>query len=383
MPNLNTARFTLSGMVTKRSIKDRLDDRHLTVKDFGATGNGTTDDTSAIQAAFNTLYGSPGSPQGETGSTLTSKVLRFPAGDYKISQPLTLNRSYGATLIGAGSNQTRLFWSGAEVEGSQDYDGATPVGPPISALIEAKDSWHQHIEGMTLDAGGVQDVALRLMRFGNSPNHQSGSDGYYRDVCFTNATSNNILAGGEALASERLYESCSFTNCPGNGIFLSHANALNHSFYNCYFANNGGGYKQFVGGCGVFSGCRFHNNTSFDIHHQQSTITVEACHSTSRNFAILNGAITACRHDHASPGVFWSPSFTPPTLGLPYDAPTTCFADSPYVCLTGNHSTNGVLSTLNAGGYAVLMGNRFDNAAYKSTYYTAAGAGGWENGAAF
>ena len=196
MPNLNTAQFTLEDAVTKRSLGARLDDQWLSVKDFGATGNGTTDDTTAIQLAFNTLYGSPGAPQGSAG-VLTSKKLYFPAGDYKISQPLTLNHSYGATLVGAGSFQTRLFWSGPEVGGEPD---PSEPGNPISSLLEAKAAYHTHIEGMTLDASSVQDCAFRSMRF-SAAIPSNGTDGYFRDVHFTNAVTGDVLGRGSGVGA--------------------------------------------------------------------------------------------------------------------------------------------------------------------------------------
>ena len=59
-----------------RSVEQRLRDR-VSVKDFGAKGDGTTDDYVAIQAAFDSV-----SASGET--------LYFPAGTYLISQTLKL-----------------------------------------------------------------------------------------------------------------------------------------------------------------------------------------------------------------------------------------------------------------------------------------------------
>lgn len=64
-----------------------------TVKDYGAKGNGTTDDTAAIQAGINAV------------STTTGGVLLFPTGDYKITSGLTRTGD-GLRLMGAGPRQS-------------------------------------------------------------------------------------------------------------------------------------------------------------------------------------------------------------------------------------------------------------------------------------
>ena len=63
---------------TVRNVDDKLDEL-ITVKDFGATGDGTTDDTTAIQAAVNQL---------NTLATTAPATLVFPAGQYKITAPI-------------------------------------------------------------------------------------------------------------------------------------------------------------------------------------------------------------------------------------------------------------------------------------------------------
>ena len=66
MPNLNTAQFTLTGMTAKRSLGDRLEDRWLSPKDFGATGLGVVDDSAAFNAYFDYAFGAYGSEHGES-----------------------------------------------------------------------------------------------------------------------------------------------------------------------------------------------------------------------------------------------------------------------------------------------------------------------------
>ncbi|KZV89437.1 glycoside hydrolase family 55 protein [Exidia glandulosa HHB12029] len=76
------------------------------VKDFGAKGDGTTDDTAAINAAMS-AGGRCGNPTGCSQSTLFPAVVYFPSGRYKISTPII---SYWYTaMIGDGRNPPTLL----------------------------------------------------------------------------------------------------------------------------------------------------------------------------------------------------------------------------------------------------------------------------------
>ena len=64
------------------------------VKDYGAVGNGTADDTAALQKALDANRG---------------KALYFPAGAYRITRPLFLDHWPGGWLAGAGMQKTRII----------------------------------------------------------------------------------------------------------------------------------------------------------------------------------------------------------------------------------------------------------------------------------
>ena len=74
--NTFTASYDSStGVVTTRTIDEKLED-FLSVKDFGATGDGTTDDTTAIQNAIDNT---------------PNKPVYFPKGTYRITSSLVIN----------------------------------------------------------------------------------------------------------------------------------------------------------------------------------------------------------------------------------------------------------------------------------------------------
>lgn len=81
---------------------------NVNVKQYGATGNGTTDDTAAIQAAINTAATTPGS------------IVFFPAGTYIVSSTITFPGNI--SLVGSGDND-----SGTIIRVKAGTNLATPV----------------------------------------------------------------------------------------------------------------------------------------------------------------------------------------------------------------------------------------------------------------
>jgi hypothetical protein len=71
-------------------------DRYLNVKDYGAVGNGVTDDTAAIQAAINAA--------GADTTSGTRIPVFLPIGTYKTTAPITLYK--GTRLLGASTTIT-------------------------------------------------------------------------------------------------------------------------------------------------------------------------------------------------------------------------------------------------------------------------------------
>lgn len=86
----------------ERTLQERLDDR-VSLKDFGAIGNGVADDTAAFQRAIDQLYLNP--------SVAGSKVaIDVPAGTYLITETIYVP-SY-VSLIGEGADCTIFRFEG-------------------------------------------------------------------------------------------------------------------------------------------------------------------------------------------------------------------------------------------------------------------------------
>jgi hypothetical protein len=138
---------------TVRAMQDKLDDS-VSVLDFGATGDGVTDDTAAIQLAINELFLNPIN----ISNTASRKTLIFPPGTFIVSTTLYVP-SY-ATLVGAGKNKTIIrFENTASTPGPLMQfvnDTATPGVPNIFSMPTT--------ERPTYNPFGSTGTTLKLIR---------------------------------------------------------------------------------------------------------------------------------------------------------------------------------------------------------------------------
>jgi hypothetical protein len=88
-----------------RTVQQRLDD-YVSVKDFGAMGDDSTADITAIQNAIDEIYRDT-----DKADTRSRRILFFPAGTYRINASLTIPPY--AHLVGEGPDKTIIRNSGA------------------------------------------------------------------------------------------------------------------------------------------------------------------------------------------------------------------------------------------------------------------------------
>jgi parallel beta-helix repeat protein len=119
-----------SSAPVERTLQERLDDT-VSVRAFGAAGDGVKDDTAALQRAIDQIYLS--SSKGNPSNRIQ---LHFEAGTYKITD--TLYVPPHATLIGAGSDKSVL---------ELDSDTAKPVIKTVNDSSTPGD--HAGIESST------------------------------------------------------------------------------------------------------------------------------------------------------------------------------------------------------------------------------------------
>lgn len=106
MPQYWSWPFPATGPSFKRTMAVRLSDV-INVKDWGATGDNSTDDRAAIQAAIDSCITTV------NGAALGATVF-FPPGSYKIGGPLTAgsNNDVGIRFLGSGRSSSQITTRG-------------------------------------------------------------------------------------------------------------------------------------------------------------------------------------------------------------------------------------------------------------------------------
>lgn len=127
-PNATKIPYTNPGTGGVSRTQSNKNLERISVKDFGATGNGTTDDRAAIQAAFNYV------------NSLGGGTLYFPAGTYRIT-------GYIGTT----------FWDAASMADNMNlhFDDATVFLDPNYSIPSGTWFWHAiSIEGNNVSVTG-------------------------------------------------------------------------------------------------------------------------------------------------------------------------------------------------------------------------------------
>lgn len=114
------------GTAQQRTLQQRLDD-YVSVKDFGATGDDSTADVTAIQNAIDEIY-----IDTDKGDSRSRRILFFPAGVYRINAALKIPPY--AHLVGEGPDKTIIRNSGNNAV-MVTQDNAGNVGASITAQV--------------------------------------------------------------------------------------------------------------------------------------------------------------------------------------------------------------------------------------------------------
>ena len=196
-----------------RSLQSKLDDT-VDVRDFGAVGDGVTDDTGAINRAIQQLYGSVYLD----ASTRVRRTINFPAGTYAVSNTILIPPY--AKIVGEGRNNTVIV--------------STNGGVPIFKTV---DSQYNGTGSTKPRDVFIQDIAL-------SANVAPGS--------LTNALLQvDGLINGK-FVNMRFVGNVGATN---NLVYVTDnvSNTRNVTFDNCTFTTAGSGVNVVVNGNGISS----------------------------------------------------------------------------------------------------------------------------------
>lgn len=201
---------SLSGYVAR--LKNAKLSDVLSVKDYGAVGDGTTDDTTAVTAALNAS---------SIGTTTTGVVtpgvcIYFPTGVYKITSALSISHAICAT-----GEQWRLR-----------YLGSNSITAVLSLIGDPTNTYGSHgtffqgsfIQGAIIDGGTTSKAGIGLILQGVV----SAQINYLR---VTNVTGTGVSCNWcQQTTFERLQVSSDyepFTVTPTNGIIIDNISSAN------------------------------------------------------------------------------------------------------------------------------------------------------------
>ena len=203
-----------------RTLQDKLQE-FVSVKDFGAHGDGSTDDTAAIQAAINAA----GSGRG----------VFFPGGTYLLSATLTVSNGevtlfgenmFGCELLQTSTGLNILDVTGAyfRLHGLSFYYSATPVFPATAISLNVSDAELSSFVvrnawvGVSVQGGG--NLILRDFQIGDFGSigllfNNSGAGGAMVSNFTINAGSSTAGASGCVVFSDQV-----------EGVILAHGEIL-------------------------------------------------------------------------------------------------------------------------------------------------------------
>ncbi len=205
--------------------------------DYGAKGDGVTDDTPAIQKALDDLKGVMTNPW---------CVLYFPAGTYRITDTLktarAAHRDYlGSNLIGEDPATTILRWDG-------------PADKPIFRY----DAWYCKVSRLTFDGQGKANGGL--VRASGFSTYCELSDLVFKDISGIALNLGNAERNGQA---EHMVQRCAFLRCH-EGIATIQWNTLDIYVWYCRFEDCGKGIYNRMGGYQAYENL-FLRSKDFDI----------------------------------------------------------------------------------------------------------------------
>jgi len=310
----------------------------VNVKDFGAKGDGTTDDTMNIQAALNAAYGTPGAPHGAANKHLNRAVF-FPNGNYRVSAPLTLRSVRGGWIFGAGRESTRIFQSTAN-----------------TSVFVTNGFDYSRVEGLSLAANGT-GVAFDMDWDGiaGSAANQANTFAQCAFGGSLNTTGVGLrigVTGGNSMGSETLIMNCHF-GVIGRGLQTCNGNALQNTVIGGNFQDCNIGISVSSGNVPLIMSVGFQASGTFDIQVDgvgtiQDGMTVVNCRSESLHFLKnrMGVALTLIGNGqtHSSAGTF-----------VDFIGPLT---------MLGNSSINGTITCpAGNGGHVTGSGNFWGTAA--------------------
>lgn len=229
-----------------RTVQARLRDM-LSVKDFGALGDGTTNDVTAIQNAINAAAALPASGSIPGLGGISGATVYFPPGVYRINSGLTVTN--GVKLVGNGERSSVINYYGSGAAISNVTPG-TRIGKIGIMEMTIADKGTGTI-GLDLNSVSYSEfTSLWIDGFDTAVKMSSPSNGYSVYNRFYNVTANTCTTGfwlAPTSTNAHTFYACRYNtdtpntngigwlieNSNGNQIIACHGDMVSN---NTYFA---------------------------------------------------------------------------------------------------------------------------------------------------
>ncbi|NQV32906.1 MAG: hypothetical protein HQ515_09440 [Phycisphaeraceae bacterium] len=250
------------------------------VKTYGATGDGSTDDTAAIQAAWD------------------AGVYHFPVGTYKVTSTVTMAGEHGRIISGAGNRETSMVWAGdpnqtmlllknCQTTSLRDiWIQGNATNPPL-IMIESRID--------TADYPGADwpaDVSPNRLSFYNVEIGSNASNNGQTGLAFT-------AAGTDQNNDQALFMMTHVYNMSAVGFSFEHSQSLQHVFIQCSVNSTPVGLQLTSGASfrwygGIMLGI---TDVCFDVASTSTGCLVDGLHCEGINR--LWNAVTSVGSTHA------------------------------------------------------------------------------------
>jgi hypothetical protein len=269
---------------------------------FGASGDFSSDDTRALQAAADYCFGTPSAPHG-TADVSSNKVLRIPQGNYKITSPIRLAKLHGGRIIGAGRFVTKI---------------TNDAGGPV---FVTNGCGYSHFEGMYLESSG-QTATIFDLNWDGTEGGAALQSNMFLDMLFNGGGIGVDIGAGGYMGSENIFINCFWIRQATAGIKTSNFNALQNTIIGGNFQGCSIGAWVFRGSMPLVESVGFQQSREWDIRVDNSandSLTVIGCRTESSNFIKLRNGVHAyivgCGQTEAGPpGYFLDPAGCPVTV---------------------------------------------------------------------
>lgn len=198
-----------------QTVEDKLR-QYISVKDFGAVGDGVADDTAAIQAALTYAYNAATGPSWRRDTP----QIYFPYGNYRVAQPNALFAGlqfYTGKLVGDGKSGGSQITYDVPAAGANDY------------LIYNNDYFgFIQFEGFRFASANIA-ANQNFMYYYSTGKAQNFSF----NECEFSDFSQIFNVQGPANASENTFINCKFNGFSDCAFRLNNSQSINWRFYAC------------------------------------------------------------------------------------------------------------------------------------------------------